>query len=327
VSPAAEFPRGRAAEVLALVRKEVVILVAVLAGLVVIYLASERPFGGRGGAPVPTALFPETLSVPADSITIDGPHEHLTLVRTPDGWITRVDSRTEYVDGNKIRNALDLIAGLTAAEVASIVPGNQSVFEVGETSGTRVRVRGGGRTLADLIVGKRGPDYLTAYFRPHGVEEVYLSQRSLASTLLRSPEGWRDRTIMQFDENTATGLTIRQAESRIVLERSPEGEWTMAEPEQRSAVREVVDQSILTLSGLNASEFGDTLVPSECGLKPAAAVVSVELEGAGAESIMIGDRRTDGYYCVMRPDRPVIYLVAGSAIDRVLRPPSYYSAE
>ena len=138
---------------------------------------------------------------------------HLTQVQVD-------DFRTEVCE-----TALEMIAEIPKVELVSIIPDKHVVFEVDANRGTRLTARGGGRVHADLVVGKRGPDFLSAYVRAADGDDVYLSQRGFPSNVVREVDHWRDREILSFEPDQTTRLSIDRGDHRIVLAYLGESGW------------------------------------------------------------------------------------------------------
>ena len=209
-----------------------------------------------------------------------------------------------------------MIAELSTADLVSIVPDKHSVFEVDDEQGTHVVVEAKDDVLAECIIGRRGPDYLSAYFRIPGQDEVYLSQRGLASNLLREQDHWRDRKVMHFDRDAATSITVERGTDKIVLDRTGEEEWRVVEPMDAAADESAVRRLLLSLSNMSALGFEDEKTPAECGLEEPATVVTVELGDAPPKTILVGSRDERTYF-VRRSDRETIYRVSSPVIERI----------
>lgn len=307
-------------------RRETAVLLIVLVVLGAIYLITQRPFGSREPrAPSGEDLFfPGFVAADVDTLSLKGKGIDVTLARTDKGWMIE-DGRTMYAAADKVEDALDMIAALPKTDVASVVPEKHAVFEVVEGSATRLVARGGGRVLADLLVGKRGPSFLAAYVRAPGDDRVYLSQRGFPSNVVRPADFWRDRQIMSFDPAEATWFAIDSGEGRVAFSRTADGGWRVAEPEERPADAQAVEAALRALSTLSASGFEDERSPSECGFDDPAAVISVDLSSGALPTLTIG-AKDEATYFVRRDDRETIYRLPASRLDRVLRGPEEFAA-
>lgn len=301
-------------------RREMVILVLILGVLLTVYLITQWPFGAdRPEEPSGEELFfPAFAGADVMALSTRGQGIDVTLLRTDDGWIVMTEGQQRgRADPEKVEQALGMIALLPKTELVSIVPGKHAVFELVEDRATRLRASGGGRVLADVLIGKRGPGFLSAYVRLPDEDEVYLSQRGFPSNVIRPIDYWRDREIASFERDQVTGIRIDRKGERIVLAYLGEGGWRMAEPSERPADATAVEGALAVLSSLSAAGFEDERSPAECGFDDPTAVVSVELVSERGRSITIGSE-DEGSYFVRRSDRGTTYRVPVSRLEAVL---------
>lgn len=299
-------------------RRETLILLVVLVVLAAVYLITQRPFG-KGGPEVPSGddlFFPDFVAADVETLSTRGKGIDVTLFRAGGTWMI-ADDRPMHAAPAKVEEALTLIGALPRTELVSVVPQKHAVFEVVEGPATRLRAAGGGRVLADVLVGKRGPGHLAAYVRAPGDDEVYLSQRGFPSNVVRPVDFWRDREILSFDPAEATWLSIDAGDERIALSRTAEREWRMAEPEERPADARAVDAALRVLSSLSASGFEDALSSAECGFDDPTAVISIDLASGTLPTVTIGVADETDYFA-RRDDRETIYRVSASLLERVL---------
>jgi hypothetical protein len=299
-------------------RRETLILLAVLVILAAVYLITQRPFS-KDTLTEPTVedlFFPGFVAADVDSLSLEGEWIDATLFRVGDGWMIAGETAM-HADASKVGQALDMIAGLPRTELVSVVPEKHAVFEVNEERATLVEAKGDGRVLAAVLVGKRGPSFLKAYVRAPGADEVYLSQRGFPSNVVLELEAWRDREILSFDRSQVTWLSIDDARARIALSRTAEQAWRMTAPGEGPANASAVDAALAALAGLSASGFEDERTPAECGFDDPTAVVSVDLASGRLPSVTIG-AKDETHYFVRREDLSTIYRVPASRLERVL---------
>jgi len=79
-------------------------------------------------------------------------------------------------------------------------------FEVGDSTGTSLKVYSGGQVILDAIVGKHSIDLNHTYARLTGKNEIYLWRGMLKSHVDRIPNDWRDKTIYSFNAEDLLSL-------------------------------------------------------------------------------------------------------------------------
>ena len=162
-------------------------LLAVLgaaAALVVGPWRSDRP--REHGAALPGLVPAEVQAV---RITRSG--ADVLLAREGGGW--KLGEAKEAADAAAVEA---LLADLAAVEVGAVVSKNaakQEAYETDAEKGIAVRLEGsGGKLIAAFVVGKRGPDFASAYLKRDGAREVLLVSRDVRTPLARPAESWKE---------------------------------------------------------------------------------------------------------------------------------------
>lgn len=309
-------------------RQHLTILGLVLVLLGGVYLATERPFAvrrGAGGLMPVNLLFADFSADDAERITVSGPSDWVALVREPLGWMIEGEPR-RHADDSKVSEALQKISELTTSDLVSMIPDKHEVFEVNAEKGTRVTAAAGSDlVLADLVIGKPGPDFMSSYVRKADGSDVYLSGHGLSFALRPDEAFWRDRKLMSFSTEDVTRLSVECREAAFVVTRDGDGGWRLTAPDELAADTSEVEKLLGHLANLNASGFADDRSPSECGLALVAggepeATVTVELSSGPAQTVYIGLRDED-VYCVRRADRETIYELREWSVERILKSP------
>lgn len=94
------------------------------------------------------------------------------------------------VDKKRITSALGNFVVLERGALVSDKPENQSTYQVGKT-GLSVRVFDkDGKKLANVVIGKNGPDFASTYLRFDGENAVYLVGRPLMGAFSARFDDW-----------------------------------------------------------------------------------------------------------------------------------------
>ena len=159
-----------------------------------------------------------------------------TVVLSDSGGTTvlaRKDTSAWTVNGKPAaRQAVaDLLAALAdstpAGEIVAERAASHAALGVDSAGGTRVRVRGGGRTLADLIVGHRSPELSGGYVRRADQEATYLVRGRLVDVLSRRGDEWRDHLIAAIPPDSVASIEVTRGARRYTLRRAGGG-WTVS---------------------------------------------------------------------------------------------------
>lgn len=138
------------------------------------------------------AALPGLVPAEVQAVRISRAGAEVALAREGGGW--RLGEAKEAADGAAVDA---LLADLAALEVGAVVSRNaakQAAFETDAERGIAVRLEGaGGKLIAAFTVGKRGPDFASAYLKRDGAAEVLLVSRDVRTPLARPTEGWKEQ--------------------------------------------------------------------------------------------------------------------------------------
>jgi hypothetical protein len=160
------------------------VVFGVAAALVVGPWRSDRP--REHGAALP-GLSPGEVQ----AIRISRAGGEVLLAREGGGW--KLGETKEAADAAAVDA---LLADLAALEVGAVVSKNaakQEAYETDARQGIAVRLEGaGGKLIAAFTVGKRGPDFASAYLKRDGAVEVLLVSRDVRTPLAKPAENWKE---------------------------------------------------------------------------------------------------------------------------------------
>ncbi len=94
---------------------------------------------------------------------------------------------------------------------------------VDSAGGTRVRIRGGGRTLADLVAGHQSPDFSGGYLRRADQETTYLVHGRLVDLLKRRTDDWREHAIAAVAADSVATIEVTREKRSFALRREGGG--------------------------------------------------------------------------------------------------------
>lgn len=174
--------------------------------------------------------------------------DSILLVRLADTTVlTRTDTTHWAVNGHPA--ASQAIADLFAA-FADTAPGSELIAErktshgtlgVDSAGGTRVLVKGSGRTMLDLIAGHRSSDFSGGYVRRPDQEATYELRGRLVEWLTRPSDEWRDHRIAGVPGDSVATIEIARGARRFTL-RHAGTKWELSPggPADSSAVENLL---------------------------------------------------------------------------------------
>lgn len=192
------------------------LIVLTLAVVLLLWGASER--FSRGSDTV-TGGF--SLGAPAPSAV-----DTISLIKGKDSIVLAKQSATVWtVNGRRAApDAVnELFQALHDSAPPELVAQDSSSFgrlNIDNAAGRRLRIRGAGKPLLDVIIGARGSEFGSAYVRRPGDSHVYLWRGRLASLADRTADEWRDKRIAVVGPDSVTLVDVERGKERYTLTRA-----------------------------------------------------------------------------------------------------------
>ena len=228
----------------------------VLAVLIAIW-AGFALFRGGLSDRSPDIGLPKLTAADVDNISITAPDDTIRLVRSGAGWTV-----------NGFPAVSDMVSELigavgdtgTSGELIARSESAHARLGVDSAVGRRVQFRHGENVVLDLVVGKRGRSYQTAYVRRAADVPVYLLRGPLASLVDRGADGWRDRHLGGVRADSVATVEITRGASRSTLRRTPQG-WRLgsAAADSAAVARFLGSLADVTASGFPTAAQADSL--------------------------------------------------------------------
>jgi hypothetical protein len=147
--------------------------------------------------------------------------------------LARKDTSRWTVNGHPA--ATQAVADLFSA-FADTAPGSELIAErktshaslgVDSAGGTRVVIKGGGRTLVDLVAGHRSSDFSGGYVRRADQEATYELRGRLVEWLTRPTDEWRDHRIAGVATDSIAAIEVSRGSRRYTL-KSSGAKWELS---------------------------------------------------------------------------------------------------
>jgi len=291
------------------------LVLVVLAAAATLFEVNRRRSFGSAGRPI----FPAFSQEKADRIEVRGGGREVELRRDGGEWRVATE-RNVLAEPRYPREILEGLETFTTSTLISTSPARHATFEV-DTSGFVVRVLQGEKALAQFIVGKPGPDFMSTYIRPLDRNEVYLVPSYLRTTVDRGDEPWRKKTILEIPQEDIIGYTARSSKETVTAQKGPEGVWEITEPLQEKARGDVMGMVLRSLATVRATDFADTaLTPAEMGLEPDTASVVVRTADGKSYTLTVGATNASNQSYTRLDGDPSVYLVPRGRWNTVFRP-------
>ena len=206
--------------------KQLVRLAAILGVLLVVWGAAALARRREATPPTDTFRLPRITRSEVDTVTITRPKDTTILARK--------DTSTWTVNGhpassNAVGDLLNALADTTSAssELVAEQKRSQAGLGVDDSTGSKVRIKGKGKTLADLVLGKRSQDFSGGYVRRAGQESTYVVRGQLIDVLNRAPDDWREHRIARIAADSVARIEITRGHKSYALVRNGKS-WKLA---------------------------------------------------------------------------------------------------
>ena len=245
-----------------------VILMAILAGLLVVYFIVR--FSGTNDRTFRDKVLSFDPAV-VTSITIDDPkslQEPVELRLSGEKWMVRSGVKEYPADSNIVKGALNTLSDMPTKRFAGKGKESWIKYEVTDTSGIKVTLKSSSKTVAEILIGKftfnmpkdqqqsqfrqqRGD--MTSFVRLADEKDVYAVDGYLRTTFSAKPDSYRYKNLSGVNAQDITKMTVSKPGGLTVYDLST-GKWTMNGMPADSATTARYRSAVARLSG---SKFVD----------------------------------------------------------------------
>jgi hypothetical protein len=171
--------------------------------------------------------------------------------------LARKDSTHWTVNGHPAApNAVaDLFTALGDSAAGSELVAERKASHAGlgvDSAGARVRITAKGKTLTDLVVGKRSSDFSGGYVRLVDQEPTYLVRGQLVEVLNRQSDDWRSHQIARVPADSIGRIEVSRGRKSYALRRNDK-RWELASGVPADSAK--VGELLTGYSSIEASGF------------------------------------------------------------------------
>lgn len=219
----------------------------------------------------------------------------VTLTRAAGIWYVTQDENAYKADASAVERIVATIADIQVGNVISENPSNQIKFQVDTLTGSTVELYSGDRLLVGIIVGKMSNDFGHTYVRRAGSDDVYLAKGMLTHQFTRTPDDWRDHSVITVPENDVVSVELKSGAEhfRIVLSDSIWQLSTLPFSEQIDGDQDKIGRFLSTLCDLDASGFATAYDSTEYSFAETKSTWSITLGDGSAilleSAVSVGD--------------------------------------
>jgi hypothetical protein len=296
-------------------------LLILLVSLVIVAIIIENPFSKKAQekeVEQVTALFPNFKIEDATKIEIKQLGSEFVLELKEGKW--SVTSAADFpADQDSVQKLLENVRDFKIQDVVSKNPEKQVLFQVNDTMGISTKISDSkGSVIAQVYIGKNGPNFMSTYIRKEGSDEVILATGYLKSVFDRSKTSWKDLNIFKFDAKLCEYIYLESPGSKITCEKDDKGVWNVKEPEAFPADGPTVDKIAETLAGLTTNDYPEKKALSEYGLDKPERTLKFRLSDKTEYTLIISKEDKNKFYA-KKPDSDMIYSLYKYRIDNIFK--------
>ena len=198
-------------------------------------------------------------------------------------------------------------------ELAAESPSSFARMGVDSTGGRLVRVVGGGKTLAQLLVGGPGAGHDGSYVRLPGDVRVYLWPGRLPALVGRPADDWRERQIGAVAPESIAVVEIERAGKKTTLHRRG-ATWELSAGEHADSA--AVARFLEHFRNVSAAGFATERQADSLRFARPARRVSVQGTGARALLALAFDSTAGGYWA-RTPEGGSVYRLEFWEVDQL----------
>jgi hypothetical protein len=298
--------------------RNLAMVLAIIVGSGLLYYTNEDEYSGPVEIPTAFTSFSDLAVDQVTRVEMMQGDSSVVLEREGEDW--KVPSVWNYPgDQPEIERLLLDIQSITGAHQRASKAGSHGTFEVGDTGGLKVALKGSaGNSLADLVIGK-ADGFQRSFIRVGGSDEVYSvspNLRNRAGFAGGSLEAgrWADKMLFQLPSDAVvTRMHIQTPEANAqlnwnsspepitedpsqvtVLSGSDDPLWMVrlsSEVEPVPADETTVKGIITALKNVRAEEPADPADASALGLEPVQSFIEIELADGSIHTIQFGSEQ------------------------------------
>jgi hypothetical protein len=213
----------------------------------------------------------------------------------------------------------DLLAALSdtsaTGEMVAERRGSQAGLGTDSAGGTRLQARAGGRTVADLMIGRQSPDFSGGYLRPTDREPTWQVQSRLVELATKPIDDWRDRRIAAIKSDQVASLELSRRTRRLTLTRTGAGAWTLSPGGATDSSR--VNDLLAAWRDVQASGFATPAQADSARFSPPDRRARVLGKDGKAVLTLLFDSTATGWW-VKADTGTTVYRMESYGVDRLM---------
>jgi len=279
------------------IRNTIIAFCILIIAVAVAYFALKRERFEEPAKTTTGLMYPGFDRSAVNQITIKSPTSEAQLLRVDGEWKVSDQGQQYPADQKAIDSLFEKVEGFTTTEVVAEKPENRALFQVDEQGASVVITASDGTVIADFIIGKNGPDYLSTYVRQQNSDQVYLISQFIKSFFDKPANSWKDRTLLNVEKEQIAEFSVQTKDKPALRLKQTNNEWDIIEPETAKADIKAVERIVNGFRNFAASEFSPDSDPAVTGLESPALTLTVKKIDGTEQTVLFGnEKESKGVY-------------------------------
>lgn len=215
-------------------------------------------------------------------------------------------------DSQTVQVLVDALQEIQEVALVSKNPEKQSVYDVTEGQGDRIKVWKGDKMIADFYVGESNG--LDAEFIRRADSDEVVEGRPPFRQILLPRKDWVDKTLIQAEAADINRITLKTPKTENILELK-NGEWFVIQPEEYLADPNALGILLASLNDFKADDVSldeEPLDAEDWNYK-----ISLRLNDSSLQVAVFGERDADGFYPAQNGEADMTYYVSQEKMDQL----------
>lgn len=317
-------------------QKTLIAVGALVTIAVLAFLTMRAPEKGEhtGPRPRPIAAI-KAADVKELELSANGGKDRVVLHLEGAAWrITAPPFPSNGADQSLVKTALEQLEKIGYGDLVTEKPEKFEDLEVSDGKGAHVVAKdGAGKALFDGWIGKSVSGFTMV--RPSAKPEVWQATGLYKYTYARDAKSWRDHTMLDFNKDDVSRLTVEAGGQKLVLDKvaaaaddkpkpgepPQETRWKVVEATVKVDPLDdgVANNLVMSLSTLKAADFDDGAKPADAGLQAPRFRVTATVHGQPM-ALLVGGIKGDDVFASI-DGKPQVFLLHKYMLERVAQKP------
>lgn len=284
--------------------------------LVIIFFFVESPWSKRIRAPKKINLSDFRISDIA-KIDLKSKDKEFILVKRNNKWFLQKDTIFLPVDSARIERTLNAFEDIEG-ELVGTNSEDFELYQVNEEKGIHVIASDEkGSVLADLFVGKMGPDFSSNYVRANNRNEVIIVEKYLRAEFPMYKKSWINRKLTNFKGEDVVEFHHKFGDEFKIIKK--DGKYYYEGDTVKLDSMKVI-QYLRMIGNIIAMDILDTLSIKDAGFDNPQGIFEITTKDGAYHALFFGNTPEDGMiWYVTDKNKKYVYTLSKSYVENALK--------